>query len=72
MAGFAAAFKYAVGGVAIAEQANSHLAETAIKSSLFFKIGGLILRQSRWALLLLLVPIIEGLKRKSRCKNESH
>ena len=62
--GFAAAFKYAVGGVAIAEQANNNLAEITIKSSYFFKIGDLILRHSRWGLALILIPIIANLKKR--------
>ena len=65
--GFAAAFKYAIGGAAFAEQANTELAETIIHNSRFFKIGESMIKHSRWALVLVIIPIIFNiLKMKKR------
>ena len=69
--GFAAAFKYAIGGAAIAEQANTHIAEAVLRQSLFFRIGNLIMKHSRWALLLVLLPVILNVKKRFKKEPQS-
>ena len=60
--GLAIASEYAIGGLAIAANANSDAARTYFESSGFFSVAGLAARHSRWLLILaVVVPIISVL-----------
>jgi hypothetical protein len=66
--GFALAKQYALGGQAIARHANDMIAREYFENSVFFSSAKLIGDHSRWFLLLVMLPIIQGLfhKRKHR------
>ncbi|GMR18640.1 MAG: hypothetical protein BMS9Abin33_1071 [Gammaproteobacteria bacterium] len=66
--GFAVANEYAQGGLAIANHANDLAAKDYFENSNFFSLARLIADNSRWFLLLLVLPIIQSLlhKRKYR------
>ncbi len=66
--GFAMANEYALGGQAIANYANDVIAKDYFANSVFFSSAKVVGEHSRWFLLLVLLPIIQGLihKRKHR------
>jgi len=66
--GFAMANEYALGGKAIASQANNLIAEEYFKNSIFFSSAKVIGEHSRWFILLAFLPVIQALihKRKHR------
>lgn len=53
--------EYALGGKAIANHANDLIAGDYIKNNYFFDLAGVIAKHSRWLLLLLFIPVIQGL-----------
>lgn len=66
--GFAMANEYALGGKAIASQANNLIADEYFKKSIFFSSAKVIAEHSRWLILLAFLPGIQSLihKRKHR------
>ncbi len=64
--GFAVAIEYAQGGVAIANHANNLIAKEYLENSCFFAFFRLIAENSRWFLLLLVLPIIQGILNRKK------
>jgi hypothetical protein len=62
--GAAIAKGFAVGGLALAEHANDRAARAYVEESAM-GYGRAVLDHSRWFLLLLLVPVLGGLRRRS-------
>jgi len=58
LGGAAIAREYALGGFASASHAGDDAAKQFFASAPFFQYGPLVARQSRWALLLLLLPVL--------------
>jgi hypothetical protein len=64
--GLAIAHDFAVGGLAIANHANDETTRTFFQTHPFFALSGFVLKQSRWFLLLVPVPIILLLARRRK------
>lgn len=70
LGGLAVAQNYAEGGLAIAAHANDHLAREFFQNSSFFSTAGILMRHSRWLLLLAVVPALQGVVRRTRQRKQ--
>lgn len=67
--GFAMANEYALGGEAIANQANNLIAEEYFKNSDFFSSTRVLVEHSRWFILLVFLPVFQNLIHKWKHRN---